>query len=391
MPNRNKSWLYPGPVGTLRRTYESSILENSTFTAIRAQGLVNDVVGNYLGDNNLEVDKWEQDSIPVGGSYEPTGVPYTMRMSGVTPNYFRGFKDHLPGWDGGSLLSLNTAAIAKTNPSRGGDLNLAVSIGELRELPKLLKQAHQLLVGKLNPKHAPKHLGSAYLQGQFGWAPIFKDIVNLIDVMEKIDERYEEIREHLTSPKGWRHTVKLRNFNDQLSRKFVPVDAYSIGSLSGSDLITTKSRAWGQVVYRPSGGAPPKTDKQLKLMAREAVTGIRLDASTAWNLLPWSWMVDWFTNVGDSIEASRNVSGYYVDRVLIMRSVDTVYHLHDVKPSAGQDGAQIHFCTGGSGIYKRMSRYRHVMPPNFLPSVDVPTLSARQLSTLGALGIQQFR
>jgi hypothetical protein len=312
-----------------------------------------------------------------------------MTMTGVIPDYYRGFKPHLSNGAPVYLSGLNTRALAESNPSRSGDLDLAVSIGELRDLPGMLRDAHGLLTNKLNPKKVHGSVGSAYLAGKFGWAPIIKDIIALLDLQDAIEERFQEIRNHSTNPKGYRRTVTLGTSTKTEMNEGKFVAGYSIGSLHGKEVVTTIDRKWAQVVYKPTTSVP-FTSAQMRKVARRAVSGTRVDASTAWNLLPWSWMVDWFANVGDVLQASRNDCGYYADSVLIMHSIETTYSLNDVAPGPGQTGAQIHFVTGGDGMYRHVERHRYPMTPNYLPTIEVPVLTGSQMSILGALGIQQL-
>lgn len=45
----------------------------------------------------------------------------------------------------------------------------------------------------------------------------------------------------------------------------------------------------------------------MRNLARDAVLGLTLDASTAWEKIPWSWLVDYFSNIGKYLAAHRNI------------------------------------------------------------------------------------
>jgi hypothetical protein len=49
-----------------------------------------------------------------------------------------------------------------------------------------------------------------------------------------------------------------------------------------------------------------------------SVLGLRLSAASLWEALPWSWLVDYFINVGDYLDASRGGIKYGVTHQNLM-------------------------------------------------------------------------
>jgi len=117
--------------------------------------------------------------------------------------------------------------------------------------------------------------------------------------------------------------------------------------------------------------------------------GVIPTPEVVWELTPWSWAVDWFTNVGDVMS---NVSSFITDG-LVLQYGYIMEHTRvfgeivcTVPPSqVGQYGL-----TGGvlKRTYVREYKTRiHADPYGF--GIDDTTLTKRQLSILGALGLSK--
>lgn len=388
MPARNKSWTSAGPTGSIYRADGASIYEDSQWNSISSSGSVSDVLGNWQGDNGLVIQKYVRNPTTINGSY--TYESYVARIENLVPNWYLGLKSHLPTANV-VLPSLNTQIMKGTNPSRGGAFDLGVTIGELKDLPGLIRDAGNIVLGRnlpRTPSAFAKRIAGAFLQGQFGWAPMARDLTTMLDFQAAVDRRFHELKRHSQSSHGFRQRISLGTIQSSPLIRSTNAESNSMGLWRGKEVGMTVDRRWGQAIYRPTVNAGPYTDERLRQMARRAVLGIRFDAATAWELIPWSWLVDWFSNVGDVLDANRNDCGYYCDGVLIMRSLETTIGLTVTPPGPGNQGQGF---KGGSGTYTTVSRYRWIQAPNFLPVIDIPILSGRQMSTLGALGIQRFR
>jgi hypothetical protein len=113
--------------------------------------------------------------------------------------------------------------------------------------------------------------------------------------------------------------------------------------------------------------------------------GIRLTPETVWNLAPWSWAVDWFTNTGDII---HNISAFARDS-LVMKYGYIMSHDHldgyCVMPGGTNFNGNI---TGGSVTYLRDRKKRFPASPYF-GFGTTGSLSAGQKAILLALGLSR--
>jgi hypothetical protein len=113
------------------------------------------------------------------------------------------------------------------------------------------------------------------------------------------------------------------------------------------------------------------------------VLGTRLTPDVLWNLAPWSWLVDWFGNVGD---VSSNATALSNDN-LVMRygyltkkvSVTYSYTCPDVRSNGHKLGSVT------TGLINTSLERRRATPYGF--GIDLNGLSVAQWAILGALGL----
>ncbi len=103
--------------------------------------------------------------------------------------------------------------------------------------------------------------------------------------------------------------------------------------------------------------------------------------------MPWSWLIDYFSNAGDWLETTRNIVGANRDgkTCIMTRS----FAAESWRRQKGDDVySEI---TGGSFdiVYER--KEREVFSSFNIPEVTIPILSARQSAILGALASMRAR
>ena len=107
--------------------------------------------------------------------------------------------------------------------------------------------------------------------------------------------------------------------------------------------------------------------------------GLRPTPAVIWNSLPWTWLIDWFTNVGDILD---NITASQTERCVaqylyIMGTTTREYEWH------GTDG----WYTCGAK-HEFVSKVRDVAHPYGLAFGS--NLTPLQMSILAALGAQKF-
>jgi hypothetical protein len=249
--------------------------------------------------------------------------------------------------------------LAETNPSRPV-IDLPIAIYELREIPKLLKIEGDTLI---------KKFGSANLSYQFGWKPLLSDLLGLLNFSDEVDKRQKELE--ALAEGGLRRKRRLwsNSVVGSTDRLF-----QSLGYHCGGTVNKTSSyKKWGFVHWYPTN-VPQFFRADKRSLARRAVLGLTVDFSTAWNAIPWSWLIDWCTNAGDILIANRNIVGATHDNVLIMTSSETTGSWYSDDPNV-------------SNFRMRNTRKQRQRVTSISLDAQLPILSFRQLSILGSIGV----
>lgn len=269
---------------------------------------------------------------------------------------------HLTVPDQPSDAMLAADLLAKTNPSRPV-VDLPIAIYELREIPELLREEGNKIM---------RGLAAGHLAVEFGIKPLVNDLTNLLNFSDEVEKRQREL-ERL-------HAGGLRRKRDLWSNS-VTGGPFDIIAQSGDKITVhldvhkaTQRKVWGFVVWKPDN---PKLSKgDMRAIARKAVLGLTIDFATAWNAIPWSWLVDWCSNVGDILIAKRNIVGASPGPVQLMTQTTTT-------ADAKQSNAGQAVTPGG---WREVRKQRRLVV-NVPVDVQLPILNARQLSILGSIGV----
>lgn len=206
----------------------------------------------------------------------------------------------IPGYAGMDLDVLRawgSKGIARAIPTVP-EVSIAQTLGELREgLPSLVGL-------KFMRDRTPRGMASEYLNYQFGISPLISDISKYL----KVARDAERIKAQLKRDSGRLIRRRQTLVNDQTVTvtKYPNVypgnggTAYTIGTgtLTLTEKLVTKVWFSGAFQYSIGSQAYAWLDK---LAEFNRVYGALPNAKTAWELLPWSWLVDWFSNAGDII------------------------------------------------------------------------------------------
>lgn len=313
------------------------------------------------------------------------------RVSGavICPSQLTG--DVLPSAD--SLVSdtqldvTGTRMIARSIPTTPS-FSLATTLGELRSdgLPSMVGGSLHDTTRSLRSK-----AGNEYLNVEFGWLPLIRDLRQFcynVRNSRKIVDRYRRQADR----------VLKRRYEDPVSTVvstytgsgFLSPSVGNIGCFGTRSSITTSQRWYeGAFVYH----IPMGDDQYSKFLRYEAyanqILGTRLTPAAVWNLAPWSWAADWFTNAGDVM---TNISQLGSDGLVmrygyVMARYDQAHAIR-VKTITTEQGIP----AGTQLSYDKTVKYRQrrvATPYGF--GIDETTLSTRQLAVLAALGLSKGR
>lgn len=213
----------------------------------------------------------------------------------------------------GYLEGLGSKAIASTIPTNP-NMDAAVSIAELyREgLPSVVSSID--LRDRLG---FFRGLGGDYLNIEFGWKPVLSDLLSLSQSILESEALLQQlardsgrnVRRRLAFPADRQTTIG----DDTI----VPESGAPLSLLNQRGRsITTSSyhKTWfsGSYVYHYD----PADLNEASRIATQArlLFGLQITPEVLWNLAPWSWLVDWFTNIGPIL---HNLSAFGQDGLVL--------------------------------------------------------------------------
>lgn len=325
---------------------------------------------------------------PFGTYYEGPVCSTTSRTAAGSSLYYRDTTwPALPAAD----ISLSTAgatAISRCAPTVPASDTL-VAIGEIA------REGIPSMVGSTLKKDVKRYqsYGDEYLNYQFGWAPFVRDLRKLSKAVYESDD----IVKRLTEGSG-KHTRRRYSFPSKESTSTwegaglinPPLPTGYLQSKSNRiETTRTESRTWfsGAFTYHANlrGSSSWERVEAAANRARH-LYGIKLTPDVMWSLMPWSWLVDWQTNIGDVIS---NVSLFANDG-LVMHYGYVMQHRSATRDSwiRGTFKSGI----GAKNLSDSLTRDSKVRvrasPWGF--GVDPINFTSRQIAILAALGISRM-
>jgi hypothetical protein len=235
------------------------------------------------------------------------------------------------------------------------------------------------------------HASSEYLNYQFGIAPTVSDLKKLRDSAKKAEEHLAQLEADSGKVirRGYDYGAEVkREVVGVAGNQFVylaggvPTSVYlQQGGTLTHEKITSK-RAWfaGAFTYH----LPPKGEWRRKIAELDYLYGIKPGIDTAWNLIPFSWLADWQSNMGD---VASNIDAFAQDGLVMkygyLMCEQTIVHRVTLENVVCLDGVWQPLKTTGEIVATTQQR-SGANPFGF--GVDPQSLSGRQVAILAALG-----
>jgi hypothetical protein len=272
---------------------------------------------------------------------------------------------------------LTTKLIARTNPSRSV-VDMPIFLAELREIPQLINIAGKTIL---------RTTAKANLSYQFGWKPLIGDLMSLLNFHDIAHSRYLEIKELYSG--GLRRTIKLES--DSNSSTTAPNTLLANFSTDVTIRLatvnrTTRYNAWGHARWKPTS-VPPRGDQAMRNQAMRAVLGLTIDPQTFWELIPFSWLADYFGTIGDYLQASRNIIPAVCTNTAIMRDRVTDSRWNIQCNNGASPPARMVILSSEAKHVRRTNRSRTPTSPTPSIEADLSWLTPRQWGILLSLFI----
>jgi hypothetical protein len=247
----------------------------------------------------------------------------------------------------------------------------------------MLKDVGRLITTKKSKLLNPREVANQYLGFQFGWKPLFDDVKNLLDLQGHIHRRIGELH-RLYDSRGLKRRIQLGRWGNAQVGTII-AESSSEMFLQTTVSTLTRAKRWGTVRWLPTvlPGHNP-SDAEIIDQAKNVVLGLSLEATLkgAWDVIPWTWIINWFTNVQSFALQYSNTIPARPSEACIMTQTDTLRWLTPSFPfTPGY--------TGGGGFATYTTKERYVGSGSL--DVHLPFIGVDRLSILGALFVQRFK
>lgn len=194
-----------------------------------------------------------------------------------------------------AMAIINAYANLNSAPILGGEIlgTLSETISMLRRpfsrslelLAKIAKKRQRILK---SVRSSTKASADAWLEYRYGWRPIILDGMEIMRQAGVIQSRLVKAR-HVARGAA----VRERSFTKPVSSAIFSSAYHAEGTLT----LTEKVRSSVGIIYSMRAQSNyERVARTLGLTARDL-------PSTVWELMPWSFVGDWFVNTGDWIQA----------------------------------------------------------------------------------------
>lgn len=259
--------------------------------------------------------------------------------------------------------------MAQTNPSTP-DIQLPVSLFELRELPSLIQSLG---------RNAFRAAADGHLRWQFGIKPLAQDLRTLFSFVQQVNNRLDQL-ERMRKNGGVSKRLRLGMQSNSVSSG--PTIIHSGGGTIYARIETRRSvTTWGSIYWVPSAAISSASKDELRRIARLLTLGLHSSnmSLNVWNALPWSWLIDWFFNLSNALAAGNRIAAHPT-KMCIMQTDESIENRRITSKSSA-------ISVTGTGTYITVRKRRFVNPPPILLPGFLPALSRRQVSILGSLAV----
>lgn len=321
------------------------------------------------------------------------------------------------------LQAQSSLAWRKTKPKLE-KANLFVSMVEARDIPRMLRTTAKALAsswraagGNLTGEvMSPKGAADQFLNHEFGWVPFLKDLRTLYSVYHGSEAYMKRVTETNGRPTRRRSTLigipVVEAGPDGKPRiRYGPTHSdiilsSGVGQMSGPSLsgnyfsgtprwelreiVEDKVTASGKFTfYRPEfdTGLSEYNSAWFAIQRQLTMYGLRINPSNVYRATPWTWLIDWFVNVGEHFDLLTDmlVDSIVANYLFIVERKRTVRKFVQTLPFAQTGTLSLEWNLEINSLERVGANSPYGM------SLSWDNLTPRQLVILGALGITRSR
>lgn len=265
-----------------------------------------DVVGNRNGANPLDLEhstnlKWTVSGLAAGW-WDCKEFAVSTSIPGTSA----------PGVAIPSDDEIMTHALAVTNPNTPR-VDIPQFVIELKDIPRavklwgdtILNSGRRFLSKSGDLRDLPRKVAEHYLDYRFNIVPTLRDLGGLLDFQNSVERKQRQ----LTNLGKVGHSSGAATGYEDMSYSS-EFDDYATPLYQESRHVISRYRTyrkkWASTIWKPTVDLTSYTDDDYREKAIELAYGLNFSFSQVWELMPWSWLIDWFSNVGDVVASNRN-------------------------------------------------------------------------------------
>lgn len=363
----------PGALNKIRYNPNGSVSSNSSVVQSQRYKSVFPIVHSSDSDGFLPTD-WQYRVL----TSKATNISVRTRNVDGTSESVNGYLAAVvPGsYDQSVNIAPKQLALDRCLDELRGDVDLSIDAFQAKSTAQLARLDHH--VGKViqivrDIKHlhgakALKGVGGIWLETQYGLLPTLSTIHSLLDPTNPT-------REYIRAKGKAKEKVLLATTN----KSVLPGIDYRF-SLSERRAISVKAKALVEIIVsNPVSGSPASISRYTSMNP----------LSIGWELLPFSFVVDWFVNIGGFI---RNVETAFLFQSLFKCGFSTTTTIYDeyvtslsVTPTPGNSLISSSFVYGNSRTIEVRRIPYTLMPFPRRPQVKASLGSGRMLNAAALL------
>ena len=230
---------------------------------------------------------------------------------------------------------------------------------------------------------------AANLWYRWGWKPLVNDIRKMFTFTSAVHQRLEWLAKLQTGKRVLKRKAFLRANTDFDTPTTVQLK--SVGAnIQGRRTVVYTERIWCTVQWKLSSGTTiPGVGLELDplwVKAQQLTFGLTYqDALSAlWQIMPWSWFVDWFLHVSTIMDATNNAIPLTWGQICVMRHTNASAEVEQLTTST-----DLSWCHP-TGFHRQSEdrKQRLLVSPilPFAPSM-MPVFTSGQWSILGSIAV----
>jgi len=304
--------------------------------------------------------------------------------------------------------NLAWASLAATNPNVPS-VNLPTFWAELKDLPSLFKDRVLWYAKSENRGNYLRDVlrftsdtvnGAARALLEYRWAirPMISDLQKIFQWQTGVAKRMAWLRDLTTGSRVLKRRATLRNNSDVDTPATVGLKSAG-ATINGRRTVSYHEKVWCSVSWKLDSSKIDLSRVLTPTFLTMDPDWIRVHQlsfgvttygafQALWEIMPWSWFVDWFLHIDTVMNATNNTIPLTHGDICVMRTTSATANVEPIATSPDSSWVQI----SGPHIQSEVRKQRLIVSPvlPFAPSM-MPVFTTSQWSILGALAILSGR